>query len=137
LIRSGNFQGDWDQGESFLQARIDPTPVKVERALDDARAFYQEDPTYLGHYVRTLSTFRRHDKLLDLLMSAPLEQARSVSLVTFHWEAREFWHNPRALSYARRVGLLQYWQNSGKWPDFCSDPTLPYDCKKEAANLGA
>jgi len=29
--------------------------------------------------------------------------------------------------------LLAYWKKSGKWPDFCSDPDLPYDCRKEGA----
>ncbi len=135
LIRSGNFEVDWARGESFLQARIDPTPAKIERALGDARAFYQEDPDYLGFYVRTLSTFDRDDKLLDLLMSAPLEQARFITSLTFRPATRKFWHDPRALAYAKQVGLLQYWQNSGKWPDFCGDTDLAYDCKKEAARL--
>jgi hypothetical protein len=31
--------------------------------------------------------------------------------------------------------LLQYWQSSGHWPDFCSERGLPYDCKKEAGRL--
>ena len=43
----------------------------------------------------------------------------------------------QSLAYAQRVGLLQFWQSSGKWPDFCFDPDLPYDCKKEAAKLSA
>jgi hypothetical protein len=34
---------------------------------------------------------------------------------------------------AARMGLLHYWKVSGKWPDFCFDPKLPYDCRKEAA----
>lgn len=36
---------------------------------------------------------------------------------------------------AKRIGLLAYWQKSGKWPDFCSQPGFPYDCKKVAAAL--
>jgi len=30
---------------------------------------------------------------------------------------------------------FDYWRKSGKWPDFCFDPKLPYDCKVEAAKL--
>jgi hypothetical protein len=33
--------------------------------------------------------------------------------------------------------LLDYWRASGKWPDFCFEPDLPYDCKAEAAKLAA
>jgi hypothetical protein len=38
---------------------------------------------------------------------------------------------------AQHLGLLAHWRNSGKWPDFCSEPDLPYDCKAEAAKLAA
>jgi hypothetical protein len=36
-----------------------------------------------------------------------------------------------------RIGLVRYWTESGKWPDFCFEPDLPYDCKAEAAKLRA
>jgi len=38
---------------------------------------------------------------------------------------------------AKRVGLLDYWEKSGKWPDYCAEPDMPYDCKKETAKLKA
>ena len=28
--------------------------------------------------------------------------------------------------------VRDYWQSSGHWPDFCTDATLPYDCRTEA-----
>ena len=40
-----------------------------------------------------------------------------------------------AASGVGRIGLVDYWRTTGKWPDFCSDPSLPYDCKAEAAKL--
>ena len=30
---------------------------------------------------------------------------------------------------------LEYWRKYGIWPDFCSKPDLPYDCKAEAAKI--
>ena len=41
------------------------------------------------------------------------------------------------MQLAARSGLIGYWRETGKWPDFCFDPDLPYDCKKEAAKLMA
>ena len=38
---------------------------------------------------------------------------------------------------AARFGLVDYWRTTGAWPDYCRDPDLPYDCKVEAAKLGA
>ena len=39
----------------------------------------------------------------------------------------------RFMPFAARLGLVDYWRSSGKWPDFCAEPGLPYDCKAEAA----
>jgi hypothetical protein len=45
--------------------------------------------------------------------------------------------DPRFLQLAARIGLVDYWRNSGKWPDFCSDPKLPYNCQAQARALPA
>ena len=39
----------------------------------------------------------------------------------------------RFMGLARKLGLVAYWRSSGHWPDFCSEPTLPYNCRAEAA----
>ena len=36
---------------------------------------------------------------------------------------------------AKRIELLEYWQTSERWPDFCFEPDLPYDCKIEAEKV--
>jgi tetratricopeptide (TPR) repeat protein len=41
--------------------------------------------------------------------------------------------DPRFIPFATRFGLVDYWRKTGKWPDFCSQPGLPYDCRVEAA----
>jgi DNA-binding winged helix-turn-helix (wHTH) protein/TolB-like protein/tetratricopeptide (TPR) repeat protein len=43
----------------------------------------------------------------------------------------------RFMSLARRLGFVEYWTSTGRWPDFCSEPGLPYDCKAEAARGAA
>ena len=45
--------------------------------------------------------------------------------------------DPRFMPLARKLGLVAYWQATGHWPDFCSDPGLPYDCRTEANRLGS
>jgi TolB-like protein len=41
----------------------------------------------------------------------------------------------RFMRLTARLGLVDYWRASGHWPDFCSEPGLPYDCKAEAARV--
>jgi len=43
----------------------------------------------------------------------------------------------RFMQLAARIGLVGYWRSSGKWPDFCSDPGLPYNCQAEARALAS
>jgi TolB-like protein len=40
--------------------------------------------------------------------------------------------DPRFMVLSARLRLVDYWLASGKWPDFCSEPNLPYNCQKEA-----
>jgi hypothetical protein len=41
--------------------------------------------------------------------------------------------SPRFMPLARRLGLVDIWRTSGLWPDFCTDPDAPYDCRARAA----
>ena len=43
--------------------------------------------------------------------------------------------DPRFMQLADKFGLVAYWRKTGKWPDFCAEPNLPYDCKQVAAKL--
>jgi hypothetical protein len=45
------------------------------------------------------------------------------------------WRDPRFMPLMKQLGLVDYWQKSGHWPDFCADAHLRYDCKAEAAKL--
>lgn len=53
----------------------------------------------------------------------------------FEPETESLRHDPRFMSLAARFGLVAYWQRTGQWPDFCNDPGLPYDCRREAAKV--
>ena len=45
--------------------------------------------------------------------------------------------DPRFMQVAAKLGLVDYWRSTGQWPDFCSEPGLPYDCRSEAAKIAA
>ena len=69
------------------------------------------------------------------------------------WEAGAFWQgwsftlfmphnlsvraNPRFMHVAARFGLVDYWLNTGHWPDFCKEEKLPYDCRTAALAVRA
>jgi TolB-like protein len=43
--------------------------------------------------------------------------------------------DPRFMPLAAQAGLVDYWTTTGKWPDFCAEPGLPYDCRAAAKAL--
>jgi hypothetical protein len=39
------------------------------------------------------------------------------------------------MAVADRLGLLDFWRSTSRWPDFCFEQAQTYDCKAEAAKL--
>lgn len=118
----------------FLTARSDPTVGNVQRFMDYARTRYSAGR--MGYLAQALGEFHKEAELYSLL----LEQAstRDIALfgdVWFRPQLRRFRQDPRFMQLAKTGGLLDYWRKSGKWPDFCEEPDLPYDCKAEAAKI--
>ena len=71
-----------------------------------------------------------------MLMRLPGNRFDAVLAATlFRPNLKAFRQNPRFLRVTQRFGMLGYWRQSGKWPDFCFEPDLPYDCKAEAAKI--
>ena len=123
--------------EAFRQARITPTPAHIDRALGEARAVTRQEPAAIVVLVQVLGAFDRNDELIGLLLDPKITVDPQISEVLFRPPLREARRDPRFMRVAKRLRLLDYWRQSGEWPDFCFEPDLPYDCKKEAAKLTA
>lgn len=121
--------------ESYLRARLEPSPVNVTRAIGDAFGLYRKNASNFWVYIETLALFGRHEQLVDALMTAEVSQTDRVIWVLFRPVFRKLHHDLRFMRIAQRYGLIDYWSQSGKWPDFCAESGLPYDCKAEAAKL--
>lgn len=118
--------------QRFLQARMDPSPTKIEAAV---RAF--RDRSKGGGdwgYMQALGTFGRVDEAFAVMQSdAAIDGLSGSPDGFFRIHMRPIYSDPRFMSVAQRLGLLAYWKNSGIWPDFCREAQPRYDCKKEAA----
>ena len=135
MLRSGIGAVVFDPAmESFLEARIDPTPAKIQKAIDAERAQMALEPRYISGLLQALGQFGRKDEAIDVMLNYKRPDASGYNADAFFRPAmREVWRDPRSIGAAAHLGLLSYWMKSGRWPDFCADPTLPYDCRKEAA----
>jgi DNA-binding winged helix-turn-helix (wHTH) protein/tetratricopeptide (TPR) repeat protein len=59
-----------------------------------------------------------------------LPNSRRTTMFFFYPEMKAFRQDPRFMPLMEKIGLLAYWRESDHWPDFCSEPDLPYDCRK-------
>lgn len=137
LIQSGAVEGSRTR-EAFLQARIRPTTQNVDRAIRLGMSNQADTADWISEMIQVLGEFDKKDELFTILLNRhdPREIPYFVDAL-FRPAQADLRADPRFMLVASKFGLLDYWQRSGDWPDFCSDPDLPYNCKKEAAKLRA
>ena len=141
LMKLNNPQSQEHGTELFLNARIDRSPNSNLAAL---RTFMEKRlPEERGYGLSLRLANRRRvqageDYLYDQLLHWPNNQdlrerrRRLYSVLTLkNFRARPALHAGRQAPRPSRLLAA-----SGNWPDFCSDPDLPYNCKAEAAKLG-
>lgn len=120
----------------FLEARINPTPANIEKAIEAHRPKVRREPHLAGTMLIALAIFDRTDEAYAII--AHPETMKSLpksSGLLFRSYFKKFRQDARFMPLAARIGLVRYWSETGKWPDFCFEPDLPYDCKQEAAKL--
>jgi tetratricopeptide (TPR) repeat protein len=121
----------------FIQARANPTKENVDKLF----AYYADrlkgDPANLPALhilMQAYGQFHREDELYAIMLHWPKPaELNNLEDIWFRPQLREFRRDPRFMQLVARSPLLRYWRTSGKWPDFCKEPDLPYDCEKEAA----
>lgn len=118
----------------FLEARIEPSSANVERAIAEARHAYRHEGAVFS-LVQALAAFDRNEELLSVLILSDPSATPGVITSFFRPFFATVHRDPRFMGIAQRFGLVDYWRDSGHWPDFCYRADLPYDCKIEAAKL--
>ena len=142
-IHFGDFEKSWRAAGRPIDGGIlgyfkilrDPSDANIDAWVDLAKTHKLLRPHHL-FILQVLGPLNRVDQLYDFLDQWPMEQ--DLQRVTFFlfrpWMAKVR-RDPRFMRLAQRVGLLDYWEKSAIWPDFCAEPDMPYNCKKEAAKL--
>jgi hypothetical protein len=134
LVHEGVTRERGKATEALLAARIEPTSANVDLAIANAREVNRTVPFYVTGLATTLATFGKTDEALAALLrfDAP-SYAGYQSELLFRPTMRQVRRDPRFMQAMAKMSLLSFWKKSHEWPDFCFDPDLPYDCRKEAA----
>lgn len=121
---------------TFLDARINASPANVELALEGFRARYRSDHAHIASYLQALGAFGRVEEAYRVVWSpVALDTLLAGTEALFRPHMRSIRADPRFIALAAKLGILAYWEKTMIWPDFCSEPRLPYNCKQEAAKL--
>ena len=118
---------------TYIKARREPTLANQDAFMTLAKTRELNAAQKL-FVLQALPEFGRVEDLYALVARWPTDRTllHSTDLLFAPWNAN-FRRDPRFIGLARRLGLVAYWQASGKWPNFCSEPDTPYSCEAEAA----
>jgi len=125
----------WVSGWRLLvAARADPRRAgELTNAIvaHMARAPATVDPYWA---MQALTEIGRTDQALDVAFARPATLDRDTDIL-FRSFMAPLRARPRFMALAGRLGLVRIWRTTGLWPDFCTDPGAPYDCRALAARL--
>jgi DNA-binding winged helix-turn-helix (wHTH) protein/TolB-like protein/Tfp pilus assembly protein PilF len=148
--------GDPDRALALLadvgDKRPNYEPPELERWRDLALARKSHDPAQARALVREiLANFAAGriypaDAMLNLENLGAVDQVFAVAAqarptapldpeILFRSFADGVRRDPRFMPLAAKLGLVDDWRSSGKWPDFCSEPQISYDCRVEAERV--
>ena len=121
----------------YLGARQDPSAANLKALADYIHKNRSAvEPGAFSVAAQALGEFNQRDEFFAYVADVPAINAANTSYVLFRPGLAGIRRDPRFMMLAKRIGLVDYWRTSGKWPDFCDDE-LPYDCKEEAAKVSA
>jgi DNA-binding winged helix-turn-helix (wHTH) protein/TolB-like protein len=125
---SGSKQACW---RSFIEARTsgDQTAGASVRRLCTGN---EVGPVYVA---RMRAALGDTDGAFEVMSDPSLTWTQADLMVLFLPEMAAIRRDRRFIPMLQRTGLLDYWTRSGHWPDFCSDPSLGYDCKEAASRV--
>ena len=116
----------------LCQARLDP--AKSAEAVAFMRGHAGKD-LFFSNAIQGLAELGRVDDAFDLAEAnlSTIKYGKDVTEVFFRPYMAKFLASPRFMPLAARLGLVDIWRKTGLWPDYCTAPGAPYDCKAEAA----
>lgn len=143
-LRFGDFEkalrdedaGPFTGAPLYMKARREPNDTNVQAFLVYGRKRISDGPG-TSFVLQALGEMNRVDEFYSLVERPDAaDLLGGDSYILFRPWLANVRRDPRFIAFGKRLGLVDYWRQSGHWPDFCSDPDLPYDCKAEAAKYG-
>lgn len=119
--------------QAILAARSAPSAAHDDAAARVILAAAGHDPDIgLRTLERLLAVQRLDDAEAFAAHSSVVDADNNDQDILFSELMRPLRADPRFMALAARQGLVAIWSKTGRWPDFCGEKGLPYDCRQEA-----
>lgn len=119
---------------AFLNARRNLSTARLKAVRTSCQSVVSKQGTFgLTYVVHMLATLGDMDGAYRLVEDNDFGKSGTIFL--FYPEMHAFRRDPRFMPLAQRIGLVDYWRKTNRWPDFCKEPDLPYYCKRAAVAL--
>jgi TolB-like protein len=122
----------------FLDARQSGSAADADRTMASFWATVRAGQAKPGDLVYVAAYFGRLDdafRALDTYGSGQSWLAGAGPSVLLEPFAAPLRRDPHFWPHAARAGYVRYWRTRNRWPDFCREPGLPFDCRAEAAKV--
>jgi DNA-binding winged helix-turn-helix (wHTH) protein/TolB-like protein len=124
----------------FLHARKSGKPADGDRAMAALWKAARGSDMDFRHLVFAAAQLGRPDDAFRALdefgVVAPPMSVGIGPAVLMDPSAAPLRRDPRFWRAAAKGGYLNHWLARDRWPDFCREPDLPFDCRKQAERAG-
>ncbi len=119
---------------AFLEARAAGDSAAIRRAALNMRQLIEMRLANRMSVAAVLATAGEIDAAMEVIegyLAFPDVSTSSIFMGPFEALRRD----RRFMALVKDTGLIEYWRETGRWPDFCPAPGHTYDCAAEAARV--
>jgi hypothetical protein len=120
-----------DVWRTFIEARSAHSPEVTASAARDIREASGQKKISRDTEVMMLAALGATGEAFDAVNLALDRGEQMQAWFLFTPVTRNMRQNPRFLDVASRLGLIKYWRETGKWPDFCTDAANRGECSPQ------
>jgi DNA-binding winged helix-turn-helix (wHTH) protein/TolB-like protein len=115
---------------SFIKAKARHSERLTAETISQIRQGADEDKISRENEIMMLAALGETKQALDAANSA-LDRQRLESWFLFTPVTRNLRQDPGFVGLVARIGLIQYWRETGKRPDFCTDQARRNECSPQ------
>ena len=114
----------------FIEARSSRSATVTAAAIREIRAAADQTRITRENEIMMLAALGQPGQAIEVANS-DIDHLRPESWVLFTPVTGNIRRDPGFVPLVSRLGLIKYWRETGKWPDFCTEPATRSECSPQ------